>query len=114
MRTPPQLRLQSSMLTARGTLALAVIALSACAAPGISHTDDAAMTRPAMRCDAAGAQKLLGRTADADLLAQAQQQAGAASARILGPNDAVTMEFNPTRLNLQTDSKRVIVRVVCG
>lgn len=34
--------------------------------------------------------------------------------RIIGPNDAVTMDFNPERLNIYTDEDGVVTEVKCG
>ena len=34
--------------------------------------------------------------------------------RILPPGAAATMDYNPARLNVETDDKGVVVRVTCG
>ena len=34
--------------------------------------------------------------------------------RILGPNDAATMDYSPGRLNIMTDENGVIIEVKCG
>jgi len=34
--------------------------------------------------------------------------------RIIRPNQPVTMDFNPSRLNVETDSKGLITAVRCG
>ena len=34
--------------------------------------------------------------------------------RVIGPNQAVTMDFNPERINLETDAVGIITRVFCG
>ena len=34
--------------------------------------------------------------------------------RTLGPNDIMTMDFNPTRLNIFTDENGIITRLSCG
>jgi hypothetical protein len=34
--------------------------------------------------------------------------------RILGPNDAATMDYSPGRLNIMTDDNGVIIEVKCG
>jgi hypothetical protein len=34
--------------------------------------------------------------------------------RIIGPDDVVTMDYDPTRLNLRTDAGGTIVAVDCG
>lgn len=35
-------------------------------------------------------------------------------ARIIGPNDAVTQDHNPERLNIYYDADNLITRVSCG
>ena len=34
--------------------------------------------------------------------------------RIIGPDMAVTMDWNPTRLNVEHDAARIITRIYCG
>lgn len=34
--------------------------------------------------------------------------------RIIGPDQMVTMEYNPARTNIETDAAGVITRVFCG
>ncbi|MBH1974091.1 MAG: hypothetical protein I8H94_03340 [Rhodobacteraceae bacterium] len=38
----------------------------------------------------------------------------AKTVRIIPPNTAVTMDYNPQRLNIETDARGVIVRMTCG
>ena len=66
------------------------------------------------QCNAAGAQFAAGRRADAGLVEQARQGAGALMARVLVPGQAVTMEFNAQRLNLDVDGTNTVTRVRCG
>lgn len=66
------------------------------------------------RCDAAAAQFVVGKPASAALLEQARVKAGAQTARVLGPNDMVTLEYRSDRLNLNTDQAATINRVNCG
>lgn len=74
-----------------------------------------ASNEPAVRgCDAGSVKHLVGKTASPDVLEQARSQAGAETARILRPNDVVTLEYNSQRLNLGTDDALVIQRINCG
>ena len=66
------------------------------------------------RCDAAAAQFAVGKTASPALLEQARVKAGAQKARVLKPNDMVTLEYRSDRLNLNTDANWSITRVNCG
>ncbi|MFS2156078.1 I78 family peptidase inhibitor [Pseudomonas sp. Pseusp122] len=73
-----------------------------------------ATTREDTRCDASGAQFAVGKPASAALLEQARSKSGAQTARVLGPNDMITLEYRSDRLNLNTDSSANVVRVNCG
>lgn len=65
-------------------------------------------------CDDSQAQWAVGKTVtDADV-EQARKDAGAESARTIGPDQMVTMDFNDKRLNLDTDAKGVVTAVRCG
>lgn len=66
------------------------------------------------RCDAAAAQFAVGKPASAALLEQARVKAGAQTARVLGPNDMVTLEYRSDRLNMNTDQGATVSRVNCG
>jgi uncharacterized membrane-anchored protein len=66
------------------------------------------------RCDAAAAQFAVGKPASAALLEQARVKAGAQTARVLGPNDMVTLEYRSDRLNMNTDQAATVNRVNCG
>ena len=65
-------------------------------------------------CVADQAQWAVGRTASAALLERARVDATASIARFIRPNDAVTMEFSPARVNLYLDERDVVRGVVCG
>lgn len=65
-------------------------------------------------CNADTLQNLLGQTVTAELVDQAQQQAGAQTTRVLSPGDAVTMDYNSQRLNIDIDEAESIVRITCG
>jgi len=66
------------------------------------------------RCDAAAAQFAVGKPATPALLEQARVKAGAQTARVLGPNDMITMEYRSDRLNLNADKAATVSRVNCG
>ncbi len=93
------------------------LALAACAAPkGVAeekshHPEHHDM---AQKCDAAPAQFAMGQAGTPELLEEARVRAGAKTARILQPNQAVTMEYNFQRLNLRVDDKNMVDLVSCG
>ncbi|RZJ05487.1 MAG: hypothetical protein EOO54_24875 [Haliea sp.] len=99
-------------------LALPVL-LAACAVPSGSNTPGSpagapVTATPGGTCNAAPVQSLVGRNPTASVVEDARQRAGARMARVLRPNQAVTMEFNGERLNLTVDAAGKITRVTCG
>jgi hypothetical protein len=78
---------------------------------GSSRPEPSPMTGP---CKAEPAQFAVGRNADAALENEARMRSGARTARVLKPNQAVTMEFNAERLNLTVDQAGRVTRVNCG
>jgi hypothetical protein len=77
-------------------------------------TPDAAAPVDANACDATQAQWVVGKTPTEADTEQARKDAGATGVRLLKPDQAVTMEFNAARLNVEVDEKGVAVSVRCG
>ncbi|MBT9303751.1 MULTISPECIES: I78 family peptidase inhibitor [Pseudomonas] len=102
-------------LASFGTL-LAAVVLAGCSTSGTSEpAKDTAVAESAhTRCEAKAAQFTIGQKASPQLLEQARTRAGAQNARILKPNDMITLEYRSDRLNLNTDDNLVITRVNCG
>ncbi|MFZ6044836.1 I78 family peptidase inhibitor [Pseudomonas sp. CR3202] len=73
------------------------------AAPSVSGT-----------CDAAAVASLVGKTATVALVEQAKRQAGAETARVLRPQDPMTMDYNSRRLNIDVDATDVVKQFTCG
>jgi hypothetical protein len=65
-------------------------------------------------CVADRAQWAIGQAASASLLERARVDATASIARFIRPNEAITMEFSPARLNLYLDEHDVVRGVICG
>ncbi|WP_265184218.1 I78 family peptidase inhibitor [Pseudomonas aeruginosa] len=80
---------------------------SASAAPAATPVADG-------RCDANAVQAYVGKQASAAIVEEARRAAGAEVARALRPHDAVTMDYNPRRLNIDVDDTLVIKRLSCG
>lgn len=94
-------------------IATAVLLLAACK----SATRPSVAGKPTQRqghCNSDAAQHFVGRTATPEVLEQARQLSNAERARILRPDDIVTLEYNPRRLNINTDANMKIERVSCG
>lgn len=92
---------------------LAATFLSGCSSTSESTPDPAAEAGHT-RCDAKAAEFAVGKQASPQLLEQARTRSGAQNARILKPNDMITLEYRSDRLNLNTDAKLVVNRVNCG
>lgn len=123
------LPLTASLLLALGACATtdesasAATAASADATPATASTDASAAgtastgsetSNSAVSCNAELARKVVGQAASSDVIEQARTAAGAETARTLKPGQAVTMEFNGSRLNLDVDAGNTITNVRCG
>ncbi|CAI8817075.1 MULTISPECIES: I78 family peptidase inhibitor [unclassified Pseudomonas] len=102
-------------LASLGTL-LAASLLAGCSSTSTESATDPVTTTDTghSRCEAKAAEFTIGKKASPELLEQARIRAGAQNARILKPNDMVTLEYRSDRLNLNTDDKLVITRINCG
>lgn len=94
--------------------ALAPVALMACA-PTMPATESAAPAPPTsgVRCDGNAVAALVGRPADA-VVADAQRLSGARTVRRYVTGDMLTMDFNPERLNVETNASDNVVKFSCG
>lgn len=91
----------------------ALLALSAgCAAA--PPAEDEAVPRGNGRCDAAPAQKLIGRARSDAAGAEARRLSGAEALRWIPEGGVVTMDYREDRLNIHLDSKNRIARINCG
>lgn len=69
---------------------------------------------PVGNCDATQAQTLVGQPLTEDATRQARQDTHARRVRVLKPGQAVTMEFDGERLNIDVDANDVVSGVRCG
>jgi hypothetical protein len=93
-----------------------LIATMASALAGCMMETEAAPPAPGApqgECNAAKAEAFIGR-AGAAVAEQARAAAGAKDVRVIGPDQAVTMDFRPDRLNLETDADGKVLKVRCG
>lgn len=104
-----------SLMRASLVSLLAALVLVGCGTGGGSSKPEV-IAEPSSdsRCEASGANFAIGKPASPELLEQARKASGAQLARILKPNDAVTLEYRSERLNLHADDKGLIVRANCG
>jgi len=66
------------------------------------------------QCDAAKAQRLVGRKATAELGAEALRLTGARVLRRIPHGGVVTMDYSEGRLNLQLDPAGKVAKIYCG
>lgn len=98
--------------------------LAGCSTPSGSSSDAKATDSSAQeqtsaatgdgRCNAEGGQFAVGKPASMDLLNQVRTRTGAMDARLLGPNDMVTLEYRSERVNVNADATGKVIRVNCG
>lgn len=95
---------------------LAASLLAGCSSTSTESATDPVTTTDTghSRCEAKAAEFTIGKKASPALLEQARVRAGAQNARILKPDDMVTLEYRSDRLNLNTDANLVITRINCG
>ena len=65
-------------------------------------------------CNAAPAQRLLGRAATSQLGSEALRLSGATALRWIQPGSAVTMDYRTDRLNIELDAQNRATRIRCG
>src|SRR5690606_32102655 len=65
-------------------------------------------------CNAEAVQGLVGQEASEAVVSQATADSGSASVRVLGPQDAATMDYRQDRLNIETDAAGIIQSLRCG
>ena len=92
--------------------ALLLLALAGCTSTAPPMTDPVPPARA--QCHADAAQSLVGQPATTQNVELARQRAGAQIARVLKPDQMVTMEFREGRLNVYVDAANVITRIACG
>jgi len=98
--------------------------LAGCAAPAPAPVPAPAVVAPApapmpppppqAQCSEAGAKFAIGQALSPQLEAAARTRAGATLSRVLKPGQAVTMEFNGARLNLEVDARNRLTAARCG
>ncbi|MDX3906435.1 MAG: I78 family peptidase inhibitor [Pigmentiphaga sp.] len=95
--------------------ALAALAVAAgCTAPTPAAAPQPSVESAREQCNAEPAQFLVGQKLTAVLTDEARKASGAKSARVLRPGQAVTMEFNPMRVNVEVNRSEVVTAIRCG
>lgn len=90
-------------------------AAAGCAAPAPSGAPQPSAAEPRQEgCNAESAQHLVGQKLSSVLVEEARRVTGAKSARVLRPGQAVTMEFNPFRVNVDVNRSELVTAIRCG
>ena len=66
------------------------------------------------RCSTEPLADLIGKPGSQELLYQARQRSGAQRARMLNPDDMMTMDYDSQRLNVDLDEQGRVYRLSCG
>ncbi|MBP6405741.1 MAG: starvation-inducible protein [Ramlibacter sp.] len=105
----------SRMTSALALLVPMLLLLLGCAGPASGPAPSPTPAAPPPRaCASEPAAALAGRPFDAAVQAEAQRLSGARSVRVIRPGQAVTMDFNAYRLNIELDGGGRVVRLRCS
>ena len=96
------------------TVAVAALVAGCAASAPAPAPASGALPAPVYQCNADGARFAVGQPLTPQLEAAARVRAGAGIVRVLKPGDAVTMELNGGRLNLDVDARSRVTDVRCG
>jgi len=91
---------------------LAGALLAGCASS--PQQDSAGAAKGDGRCNAEPVQYLVGERITVELAEQARELSGANLLRVIHPQQPVTMDYNPQRLNIDIDDDDSIIRLSCG
>lgn len=102
----------------RTKVAAALAGLAAFAVAGCAASEPPAGPPPVSdgsdQCGARALQDYLGMVAAGPVESRIREAADDGRVRFIGPDDAVTMDYRPDRLNVETDAAGRIVRIRCG
>ncbi len=108
-------RMTSALALLVPMLLLLLLLLLGCAGPASGPAPSPTPAAPPLReCNSEPAAALAGRPFDAAVQAEAQRLSGARSVRVIRPGQAVTMDFNAYRLNIELDGGGRVVRLRCS
>jgi len=92
---------------------VAITMLAGCAAQGEARPDLAAASPTADACGASKVSRFIGMQKSDEVLAKIKSASGAQTLRVVGPNDAMTMDFREDRLTVTTDENGRIKTLRC-
>jgi hypothetical protein len=95
-------------------IALAAVAATQVACGNLLNRGTSSAGMGAARCTAANARDYLGQELDSHNVDDARAHAGALRSRVIKPGEAVTMDVDPLRLNVELDQNGRIHRLRCG
>lgn len=93
-----------------------LLLLAACANAAESPAPAAATPEREVNteCDLRQLDKFVGQPASPALAAEAQKLSGTRTVRWKAPGQAVTMDYSPSRLNIQIDETQKVIGFDCG
>lgn len=92
-------------------------ALGGCATgagSGSSSGSDTASSSAPQACMSEMAESAVGQKVSPNLVEDYRKKSSAKLARALRPDDVITMEYNPQRLNLRVDEQDIVISVNCS
>jgi hypothetical protein len=88
------------------------LAMSACAP--MPPSGDGGPPPQSGACNADNARWAIGQAATDEVVERVRVDTGANVARVIGPNDMVTMEYRADRVNVKTNERGAIREITCG
>lgn len=79
-----------------------------------SYADTSSAASSSRTCDSDRAESAVGQKVSPALVEKFRRLANAETARALRPNDVITTEYAPQRLNLKVDDQDVVISVNCS
>ncbi len=92
----------------------ALASIAACTAPVPAPQASATQIPTGDLCQADTTRFAVGQKLTPLLAEEARKSAGALTVRVIRPGQAVTMDFNPHRLNLDVNGSDVVIAARCG
>ncbi|MDJ0277132.1 I78 family peptidase inhibitor [Sphingomonas sp. 2R-10] len=96
------------------SIIVTTLALGACTTPQQAQSEAGAPPELPGDCGAGAVAGLVGKPFSAALEAEAKRRTSARTIRAIRPGTAVTMDFQPNRLNIDIDEKNVVTGFRCG
>lgn len=92
----------------------ATLALSLAACAPMPPRNGGPMPPSTMTCNAAPASWSIGQAATAEVVERIRMDTHSRIARVLHPDEIITMEFSAERVNVKVNERNAIIGITCG